>query len=252
MKLRRSVIVSLAALALAATLVAQQKPGTIAGLEFQRPKNGMTKQYDEGRKQKAAWHKQQKDTQALYVWEVIAGDNFGTYVVGRLGNHWKDLDTPSVPDGADLAIYDKSIGPYVESVVARYYSYLPNISRPADSTEMPAMSEIIIFRVRYGKTGEFMNLARKINDAIGKSNWAVRYSWFALVAGGHAPTFVLSIPRNKWADFEEPEKSLDKILEEVYGKQEASEIFAGLGRVVESEETEIVKFRADLSYIPAK
>ncbi len=63
---------------------------------------------------------------------------------------------------------------------------------------------------------------------------------------------VLSIPRNKWADFEEPEKSFDKILEEAYGKQEASEIIAGLGRVIESEETEIIKFRADLSYIPGK
>ena len=252
MELRKTVLVSLVAFALAATLVAQQKPGTIAGLEFQRPKNGMTKQYEEGRKQKAAWHKQQKDTQALYVWQVIAGDAFGTYVVGRLGNHWKDLDTPSVPDAADEAAYEKSVGPYVESVVARYYMYLPNISRPPDSMEPPAMSEIVIFHLRYGKTGEFMNLARKINDAINKSNWPVHYEWFALVAGGHSPTFALSIPRNKWADFEEPEKSFDKILEEVYGKQEASEIIAGLGRVVESEETEIIKFRADLSYIPGK
>ena len=252
MKLRRSAVVSLAALALAATLVAQQKPGTIASLEFQRPKNGMTKQYEEGRKQKAAWHKQQKDTQALYVWEVIAGDNFGRYVVGRLGNHWKDLDTPSVPDAADLAAYDKSIGPYVESVVAHYYSFLPNISRPPEGMEMPAMSEIVTLHVRYGKTAEFMNLARKINDGIGKVNWPVHYSWFALVAGGHSPTFALSLPRNKWADFEEPEKSFDKVLEEAYGKQEAGEIIAGLGRVVESEETQIVKFRPDLSYIPAK
>ncbi len=113
MKLCRSAMVSLAALALAATLVAQQKPGTIAGLEFQRPKNGMTRQYEEGRKQKAAWHKQQKDTQPLFVWQIIAGDGFGSYVVGRVGNHWKDLDTPSVPDAADEAAYEKSVAPYV-------------------------------------------------------------------------------------------------------------------------------------------
>ncbi len=59
-------------------------------------------------------------------------------------------------------------------------------------------------------------------------------------------------PRNKWAEFEEPEKPFDKMLEEAYGKQGAGEIIAGLRRVIESEETEVVKFRADLSYIPGK
>jgi hypothetical protein len=56
---------------------AQDKPGNIAGLEFQKPKNGMVKQYEEGRKAKAAWHKQQKDTQPLMVWLVMSGGRVG-------------------------------------------------------------------------------------------------------------------------------------------------------------------------------
>ena len=64
--------------------LAQEKPGNIAALEFQTPKNGMVKQYEEGRKQKAEWHKQQKDTQPLYVWEIVSGEHTGTYIVGRL------------------------------------------------------------------------------------------------------------------------------------------------------------------------
>ena len=32
---------------------AQDKPGTLAPLEFQKPKSGMVKQYEDGRKQKA-------------------------------------------------------------------------------------------------------------------------------------------------------------------------------------------------------
>ena len=43
----------------ACSLAAQEKPGTIAALEFQKPKNGMLPQYQAGRKEKAAWHKQQ-------------------------------------------------------------------------------------------------------------------------------------------------------------------------------------------------
>ena len=57
--------------------LAQDKPGTIAGLEFQTPKNGMVKQYEDGRKAKVEWHKQQKDKDALYVSEVLTGENTG-------------------------------------------------------------------------------------------------------------------------------------------------------------------------------
>ncbi len=69
----------------AISVAAQSQPAEIAALEFQTPKNGMVKQYEDGRKQKVEWHKQQKDTQALYVFETLTGDRTGTYLVGRLG-----------------------------------------------------------------------------------------------------------------------------------------------------------------------
>ena len=49
------------ALLVACSLAAQEKPGTLAALEFQKPKNGMVPQYEAGRKQKAAWHKENED-----------------------------------------------------------------------------------------------------------------------------------------------------------------------------------------------
>ena len=57
---------------------AQQKPGNIFSIEFQKPKNGMLKQYQDGRKAKADWHKHQNDWQPLLVWETISGDSTGT------------------------------------------------------------------------------------------------------------------------------------------------------------------------------
>jgi hypothetical protein len=95
---------------------AQEKPGTIASLEFQTPKSGMAKQYEDGRKQKAEWHKQQKDAQPLMVWETVSGDHTGTYIVGRLGQHWADFDKPSVPEQADSKNSTRSL--------ARMYSQL--------------------------------------------------------------------------------------------------------------------------------
>jgi hypothetical protein len=49
--------------------LAQQKPGTIAALEFQTPKNGMVKQYEDGRKQS---HGTKNKRSTLLVWQILA------------------------------------------------------------------------------------------------------------------------------------------------------------------------------------
>src|SRR5208282_5875453 len=94
MKLMRLAAAVCAVGFLAAGALAQDKPGTIAALEFQTPKNGMVKQYEDGRKAKVEWHKQQKDKNALLVSEVLTGENMGSYIVGRFGMHWGDMDKP--------------------------------------------------------------------------------------------------------------------------------------------------------------
>src|SRR5271154_3096626 len=135
---------------------AQQTPGTVASLEFQTPKNGMVKQYEIGRKQKADWHKQQKDTQPLYVFETISGDNTGTYLVGRLDQHWTDFDKPAIPDAADTDEFNKAIGSYVQSVITRYYEYQPKVSNPDPASTGPAKyTEMITFRVHRDKIPAF-------------------------------------------------------------------------------------------------
>src|SRR5215470_15218767 len=104
-------------------LSAQDKGGTLASLEFQKVKRQMVPQYEAGRKQKAAWHKQQNDPLPLLVWEVLSGDNTGTFVVGHFGQHWADLDKPPITDEADVAEFEKVMGAYVESIVTRYYDF---------------------------------------------------------------------------------------------------------------------------------
>src|ERR1700719_5295057 len=114
MKLMKFAVTVCAVGFLAVGALAQDKPGTIAGLEFQTPKNGMVKQYEDGRKAKIEWHKQQKDKEALLVSEVLTGEHMGTYIVGRFGLHWADMDKPSVSDAADIEQYNKVVAPYVE------------------------------------------------------------------------------------------------------------------------------------------
>ena len=230
----------------------QGKPGTVASLEYQTLKPGMAKQYEDGRKQKAEWHKQQKDTRPLLVWETVSGDHTGTYIVGRLDQHWADLDKPSVPEQADLEEFNKVMGTYVQSLVTRYYELLPKLSKPLETPGPSKFAEIVTFHVRPGKGDDFRSALARSTEAIEKTKWAAHFYWYALANGGPSNTYVLVLPHSNWADFEEkPDlKPFREMLKEAFGAAEAESITKRFDASIESQTSEMVEFRPDLSYLP--
>jgi hypothetical protein len=233
--------------------LAQDKPGNIAALEFQTPKNSMVKQYEEGRKAKVEWHKQQKDKDALFVSEILTGENMGTYVVGRFGMHWADMDKPSVSDAADLEQYKKLIGPYVEKLTATYFEFLPKWSNPSSETSTKYI-EVIHFHIKYGKGDDFRSAVAKVHEANQKVKAPNHYSWYRLANGGRGGTYVLTIDHANWASFEDDPavKPLRDRLREAFGEQEAMSVIERLNGSVENTYSELVQPRPDLSYMPAK
>lgn len=254
MKFKYAYVLAVAALA-AFSASAQTSTGTIASIEYQTPKAGMSQQYEQGRKQKADWHKQQKDTQPLYVFETISGDNTGTYLVGRLDQHWTDFDKPAIPDAADTDEFNKAIGAYVQSVITRYYEYQPKVSNPDPSSTGPAKyTEMITFRVHREKISAFRGALVRLAEAVQKTKWPVHYEWYELASGGYDGTFVLIESHANWADFEEkPDvKPFREMLKDAFGQNESDSVYDRLENSIESEYSEIVELRPDLSYIPAK
>jgi hypothetical protein len=233
--------------------LAQDKTGTIAALEFQTPKNGMVKQYEDGRKAKADWHKQQKDKDALLVSEILTGENMGTYIVGRFGLHWADMDKPSVTDAADLEQYKKVIGPSVEKLTSAYYEFLPKWSNPSPDMNAKYIS-VVTFHVRYGKGDDFQSAIAKVHEANQKLKTPAHYSWFRLVNGGPGGTFVLTTDHPNWASFEDDPavKPLRDRLREAFGEQEATSVIERLDASVEGTTSELIQPRPDLSYVPAQ
>lgn len=188
------------------------------------------------------------------VWETLTGPDTGTYIVGRLNQHWADFDKPPIPDQTDLAEYQKVVGNYVESLVARYYESMPKISNPPSPGSAPKFSEIVTFHVRYGKGSDFRSAISRIYDAAQKTKWPVNFEWYALASGGNTGTYVLVLPRNSWADFEEkPDvKPFREMLKEAFGQAEADSIVDRIDHSVQGETSEIIQFHPELSYLPAK
>jgi len=239
----------------ALSAVAQAPSGNIAAVESQVPKAGMTQQYEQGRKQKADWHKQQKDPQPLYVFETLTGDETGTYLVGRFGQHWADFDKPAIPDQADTDEFNKVIGSYVQSVSDRYYEFLPKISNPDTSSTGPSKFTVLItFRVHRDKIAEFRAALAKVAEAVQKTKWPIHYEFYQLVNGGYDGTFVLGEPHATWADFEDQPniKPFHDMLRDAFGPVEGDSVYDRVEGAIESEYTELLQFRPDLSYIPGK
>ena len=82
MRLTRILSVCATMFLAAISALGQGDKSTVTSLEFQTPKNGMVQQYESGRRAKAAWHKEQKDPQMLFVLQVLTGEDTGSYVVG--------------------------------------------------------------------------------------------------------------------------------------------------------------------------
>ena len=106
------------------------------------------------------------------VWETLTGEHTGTYIVGRLGQHWADFDKPSVPEQADLEEYQKVVGSSVESLISRYYEFMPKVSNMGSSSAPSKFSEIITFNVRYGKGSDFRSAISRIYEAGAKDQVA--------------------------------------------------------------------------------
>ncbi len=236
---------------LALPVLAQEEEGTIARIIFFRAKPGMQQQLEEGLKKHMAWHKAQNDPWAWSMWSYISGEQTGLYGGGTFGHKWEDFDNVPIDQEADGADVAENVIPYsAPGAVWRYYQFLPKVSKPLGTPA--AMSEILVFRVRFGKSAEFAGLIKKFHQAIEKTNWPEHYGWYRLVNGGQSPEFVLVLARENWASLKEPEKPFPAMLAEAVGQEEAAALLERWGKVIKSASSTLARNRPELSYMPSQ
>ncbi len=252
--MRKMVIILAATLLLvpALTALAQEKPGTVARAIVMHPKPGMTQQFEEGRKRHMDWHRKQNDTWTWETWQVETGEGAGGYISLTTGHNWRDFDTWEAKLGkGDAEDAAKNMSPSIGAESNGFWQYLADVSRPPDSPEPSKMASVIHFMAKIDKESDFNYALRKIQEAIGKTAWPTHYMWYSLINGGERPHYVLVLPRNSYADMAPPEVSFNAMLEKAFGREEAESLQRKFGNSVRREWTEILVYRADLSYRPA-
>jgi hypothetical protein len=249
MHMTRVFLTLVSVLLLALPVVAQEDSGNVAEVVCFKVQPGKSTQFEEGVKKHLVWHREQNDPWTWLAWEVITGEDTGTYCWGSFGHNWEDFDNPGVPEDAGLADVAATFGPFVREHEATFWTALPNVSNPSEG--QPAMSSVIFFHTRYGTEEKFNHLIGEFHKAIEKTNMPWNYEWYALVSGGNEGTYAIVLPRPNFAAFNPTGKPFPKMLEEAYGKAGADALLAKWRKVVKSANSELSRNRPDLSYIPA-
>lgn len=249
----RSLIV-VAALVIAGGAIAQsadEKP-TIERATLWTIKPGMGSKFEAGLKRHNQFHVKQGDTQSHETYSIESGEHTGAYWRVAGNRHWEDFDAEEKFAEADTADSDVNLTPYIESGIPMYYEFLVDVSNPPpEDAPAVALWELIFFKVKPGHYNEFSLAMKRVKDAAVKVSWPERWAWLVLVNGGVHDEVVLALPRAKWADFNPPQKPFPKMLEEALGKLEADAVFEMFDDSIASSRSEIVRYRADLSYVPA-
>jgi hypothetical protein len=218
-----------------------------------KPKPGMEAKLEAGIKAHNEFHRKQNDASAFETFVITSGPDSGAFVRVAGARNWKDFDAEALGDKADQADTALNTDPYIASATTGYWRVRLDMSHPRPVMTPPAMWAITFYRVKYDKTGDFERARKKIKEATDKANWPRNFLVLSLVSGGEGPTFAVLQARDKFADFNPPEgKTFAQMMEEQVGRDEAELVDRTIGGAVESTSTEIVNYRADLSYMPAK
>jgi hypothetical protein len=252
---RKNIGPVLVAVLLALPALAADRAGDLVIINTHTPKPGATAKYEAARVKHMAWHKAQKDPWSWLTWEIVSGEASGTYYTGSFGHAWKELDGQEKLEKADIADFDKNIGPTLGRSFTSYYLLRPDLSLTQPSGDPPsAYSVLTFFLLNPDGANDFLDTVKKINEGIKKTSHPQPgpSSWYQLVNGGEGPMYVLSGGRANWAAFAPPGKTLDQMMEEAYGKEQGAAILAKGRKAIRSQRTETIKYRPDLSYVAPK
>jgi len=230
---------------------AQSGPDRVCEINVTTPKAGAAKQFEGARKKHNEFHRAEKDQDAIMVWSITTGPATGSYLTAVCGMTWKDMDGKDAFDARDEADRQVTLSPAIASNEASYYVFRPELSSSADPATPARMMTVVHYFVKPSGIVQFTDSIKRINVAIAKTKYPSKpWRVYSLVSGGVGPHFVLVTDRGSWADMQGPEQTMMDMLKQAYGNDDKT--LQNLRDTIDHTMSELMEFRGDLSYLPAK
>jgi hypothetical protein len=237
---------------LAPAFASAQTPGPDSVTEVlrQKARPGTVQEYEASRKKHMEWHKAQNDPWVWEVFEVMTGPDTGSYLIASGEHQWKEMEAWAARMAdADAADSLASMGPYIASTQRVYWTQLNAFSRLPTSDARSPLITLTTYQVKPGSDAALRTAITKVNAALDAGNFPLRTIWFVLTNGGSTPTYAVVAPRAGLGEMA-PAPSLLEVLEKQLGKPAADALVKSFFDNVVSANTELLRLRTDLSYLP--
>lgn len=196
----------------------------------------------------ARWRAAEGDPWIWDVYQVVTGDNLGTYFARSPSRAWADLDSYDAgfgPRGG--AHFNETVAPHLRSNSSMITRLRADEARlPEEPGEMRLFS-VAMYQIKAGQMSEFWEVVGQFHQAIEQADVPVYYSFHSVVAGGTGPEIHLVTLHRNWADFEQPDPTVMQALQQAYGEEGAAELGQRFSDTIESGKHMVLRLRPDLS-----
>lgn len=216
------------------------------------PKLGQEAAFEGALRGHMEFRKAQGDPWDWQIYEVVVGEDVGSYFAASWSHTWEDFDAYDAFEGGAAmgAHFQATAGATLESMETTINDGAQGVKKlPEDPNQEFNLVNVTEFYLFPGKQAAFNQALMKFDEAIKGANMDFYYTSDVLVVGGSGPVYSIAGLGSSWADFADPDPTMEQVMIETYGEEEAMEIFTAFGESVHHWESFVVRYRPDLSNV---
>lgn len=145
----------------------------------------------------------------------------------------------------------EAVAPSVATVNTGVWAHRPDLSRSPAARDTPAtLLQTIILTTKPGTTREFEEYIAKVGEASRQLDSPLYWDFYAPAIGA-GTDYGVAIPRWSYAELDTPPTPIPDLLEEAFGRREATRLLEIGSETILQIETSLSAIRPDLSRQPA-
>ena len=189
--------------------------------------------------------REKRDRLTWRAWQIITGPRVGGITCGAFGREWEDFNfedldndvTSTLPDYFSAAKFEDN----------GFYLARPLLGRNLiwEEANPPSFAEVRYYRVAPGRENAFEALLIRAKETYAQTRQPRSYAVYRLSNGGPQTDFVIWIPLEKLSDIQNPDRGVTAILDAVIANENS------VSAIIQRTGSELLRYRADLTYIPS-
>jgi hypothetical protein len=186
--------------------------------------------------------KDSRDRFVWHTWQIVTGPRAGGFTGGAFGRLWEDFDTEQISVTESL-VY---LFPTARVEDNAFFMNLAGLGRNPFWEESPPakLMEARYYRVTPGKEATFEGMLATVRDHYAKARQPRNYAVYRLFNGGPQAVYLVWAPLEKFSDVVYPDRGVFAFVDSAISNPD----FSG---VIQSTFSELLRYRADLTYTPS-